>query len=70
VIAIVSLALIVSLGFTICFGLVAFSNNLGHDYLSVLEIGSYSFYLFLILSLILLALNITMVFLLKKAKVN
>lgn len=70
VIAIVSLALIVALGFTICFGLVAFSNNLGHDYLSVLEIGSYSFYLFLILSLILLALNITMVFLLKKAKVN
>lgn len=66
VIIIISLALIGSISFTIGTGCIVFSYNVGHDYLSILEVQRHTFYLFLTLSLILLALDAIMMFFVKK----
>ncbi len=64
--AIVFLAFITSVVCTIVFGFIVFSKSSGHIIVSMFEIDSYVFYLFLSLSLILLAINVVMIFLMKK----
>ena len=65
--AIVFIMFVISLAFTIGTGFLAFTTNrTGHDYVVLLDAGAYSFYLFLSLSLILLAIDIITLFCLKK----
>lgn len=67
---IASLMFIISLAVTIGVGFIAFSNNrIGHDYVILLETGTHTFYLFLTLSIILLAIDIIfIIYFIKKKK--
>lgn len=60
------LALIVSTIFTVESALVSFTDNVGHEKVSSLMIDCSTFYIFLFLSLILLALDVVIIFYIKK----
>lgn len=66
IMAIAVLALIVALAFTVGIGLIVFSVNHGFLKTSMLVVDASLFYLFLALSSVLLAINIVMVFFIKK----
>lgn len=66
VIIIVSLALVCSVSFTVGIGFIVFTDNFGYEKISLLEVEKYTFNLFLILSLILTAIDLVMIFYVKK----
>lgn len=68
--AFIFLIFLLALAFTIGTGIVAFSPNRGgFDYVVLLDAGIFTFLLFLLLSIIILALAITMIFYIKKCVV-
>lgn len=59
---IIFLALVISIIFTVGSALIVFTNNVGHEEVASIIVDSSTFYIFLVLSLILLALEIVMIY--------
>lgn len=68
IIIVISLALLIAIFFTIACGFIVFAKNFGHEKISLLSVERYTFYLFLILSLILFAIDLITVIYLKNRK--